>query len=221
MAARLVDQLGDFGLRHPIVFGKLLVRARFFHRIEVFALEVLDQRQRHHLALIEIAHQRRNFVQPGALGGAPPALTRNQPIAPLAQRRDDDRLNHTTRGDRGSQRIEAFLVEMRTRLTGQRLDIRNGNRGKAVRRRFRRRCGRLRLPIILVLAAIRAHQRLFAAGFAQQRAKPLAELLLAIDLPRAGACGRFAHAAFLFCGRRPINSRASPIYARLPEQLWS
>ena len=30
-----------------------------------------------------------------------------------------------------------------------------------------------------------------------------------------------AHAAFLSCGRRPISSRASVMYARLPAHEWS
>ncbi len=56
VAARLADQLGDFHVRQVFELSQPLVRARFLDRVEILALDVLDQRQRGHLALFEIAN---------------------------------------------------------------------------------------------------------------------------------------------------------------------
>ena len=83
MAARLVDQLGDLRLRHALVLRELLISARLFDRIEILALQIFDQGQCHHFALIELADQRRDFMQPRALRGTPAAFARHQPVAAL------------------------------------------------------------------------------------------------------------------------------------------
>ena len=63
MAARLVDHPRDLGLGQPLALGEPLVGPRLLDRIEILALEVLDQREGHDVAVVEIADQRRNFVQ--------------------------------------------------------------------------------------------------------------------------------------------------------------
>ena len=123
MAAALVDQLRDFGLSQPFLFRQAVIGARFLDRIEIFALQVLDQRQRHNLTFAQIANNRRNFMELCTLGRAPAALPGHQAIAPGALRRDDHRLNHPARGNRRRQFIQRGLVEVAARLAGQR---RNG-----------------------------------------------------------------------------------------------
>ena len=54
MAARLADHAADLGRRQVVTRAERLVRAGFLDRIEILALDVLDQRQRHHVALFEI-----------------------------------------------------------------------------------------------------------------------------------------------------------------------
>jgi len=48
---------------------------RFFDRIEVFALDVLDQRDGNRGFIRDIAHHRRNGFLASLLAGAPAALT--------------------------------------------------------------------------------------------------------------------------------------------------
>src|SRR3546814_11854716 len=68
---------------------------------------------------------------------------------------------------------------------------------------------------LLALLA-RAHQRLLAARFAQQRTQTAPQFPAAIGYPRRGhrkadRLGRIAHAALLSRGRRPSSPRANAI----------
>ena len=56
MAARLIDQPGDLGLGHALQLGQPLIGAGFLDGIEVFALKVFDQCQRHHITIAQIAN---------------------------------------------------------------------------------------------------------------------------------------------------------------------
>ncbi len=57
VAAGFVDHRGDIALAQPLLVSESPVGARLFDRIEIDALKVLDQRDRHDLALVEIADQ--------------------------------------------------------------------------------------------------------------------------------------------------------------------
>ena len=105
MAARLVDQLGNFSLGHALAFRELLIGSRFFDRVEVLALEVLDECKSHDLALVEFTDECRNLVQPRSLCSAPAAFAGDDAVTPPAQRRYDNRLNDTPLGDRRRERI--------------------------------------------------------------------------------------------------------------------
>ena len=64
-----------------------LQRLRLFERVEVFALDVLDQRHREHGAVVgHLAHDRRDFVQAGELRRAPAALAGDDLVARRARR---------------------------------------------------------------------------------------------------------------------------------------
>jgi hypothetical protein len=76
MAAALVDHAGDVSLSHALMLGQALIGARLFDGVEVFALQVLDQR--HHLALGQRADQRGNLMHLRTLRGAPAAFTRDK-----------------------------------------------------------------------------------------------------------------------------------------------
>ena len=99
VAARLVDQLGNFSLGHALVVRELLIGPRFFDRVEVLALKVLDECESHDLALVEFSDECRNLVQPRSLRSAPAAFAGDDAVTPPAQRRYDDRLNDTPLGD--------------------------------------------------------------------------------------------------------------------------
>lgn len=93
MAAALVHHARDLGLRQAFAFRQTIVGARLFDGIEVFALEVLDQRERHDVTLAQLTDQRRYFMQLRFLSGAPTTLTRHDLVAAIVERAHDDRLN--------------------------------------------------------------------------------------------------------------------------------
>jgi hypothetical protein len=84
MAAALVDHRA-MSACVMLSLGQALIGARFFDGVQVFALKVLDQRNRHHLALGQRADQRGNLMHLRTLGRAPAAFTRDK-LTPLAQR---------------------------------------------------------------------------------------------------------------------------------------
>src|SRR3990167_5608396 len=94
VAARLVYQRGDFGLAHAFRFGELGIGPALLDRVEILALQVLDQSQRHDLALVELAYKGGDFVQARFLRRTPAPLTRYELVATATEWADDDRLDH-------------------------------------------------------------------------------------------------------------------------------
>jgi len=73
-AAIFADALSEFFLR-PVEFSeKTLIAFRLFHRIEIFAEEVFDERQLERLGIRSIPNDRGDVAQPCEAGGAPPPL---------------------------------------------------------------------------------------------------------------------------------------------------
>ena len=60
---------------------------------------------------------------PGLLRGAPAPLARDQLVAAVVERPDDQRLQQPDRADRPGQGVEGRGVELRARLVGVRLDL--------------------------------------------------------------------------------------------------
>jgi hypothetical protein len=147
-------------------------------------------------------------VQLRALGRPPAALAGDELPPARAERPDDDRLDHPARGDRGGQLVQRGIVEVPTRLFGVRLDRRDRQHRQTVGDRGRGSAFVRRLAI--------GDERLLTPGFAQQGAETAAQRER-LALARRGRIHRnandriVAHAAFLFSGNRPINSRASAI----------
>ena len=56
VAARLADHAPDLGRRQVVAGAEGLVGACFLDRVEIFALDILDQRQSDHVALFEFAN---------------------------------------------------------------------------------------------------------------------------------------------------------------------
>ena len=219
MAAAFVDKFRDLGLRHTFVVRQPLVRPCFFDRIEILALQVLDQRQRHHLAIVERTNNGGNVMQPGTLCGSPAAFSGNEFVPPVTLWTNDDRLDNPACSDRGGQLVKRGVIKMGPRLSFQRFDSRN----RDIRHSAGRQCG-----IHSAIARdrlINSGQRLFAPRFTQKGAKSAPEALFPVDLAvavrrKANDFG-IAHAAFLCSGRRAMSSRAKVMYARLPMHAWS
>ena len=94
------------------------IAARFFDRVEVLALDVLDQRDLERVAIGEIAHHDRHFVQLRLLRRAPAPLAGDDlPLAGLgAMRAHQDRLQHALLHDGLRELAQLLLVERRARL---------------------------------------------------------------------------------------------------------
>ena len=92
----------------PICFGSL-------ERIEVFPLEVLDQRDLELLAIGELPDDRRDALDAGRLRGAEATLTGHELVA-VEGFGDEDRLEHAMLEDARGQRRQAFWVEALARL---------------------------------------------------------------------------------------------------------
>ena len=84
-------------------------------RVQIFTLNVLDQRQLQHLRIGDILNDHRNFREPGELGGAPSALAGDDLVA-VSDVPDDQRLNDAVGTNRGGQLLQAIWPEDRSRL---------------------------------------------------------------------------------------------------------
>ena len=128
----------------------MLVGTRLFNRVEILALDILDQRDRHDLPLIEIADDGRNFMKLRALRCAPAAFACDQLVAPLStQGTHDNRLDNATLSDRTREFVQRVVVKDLPRLIGQRFDMRDRNfrqsgpfgcRGRLSKRCIGRQC---------------------------------------------------------------------------------
>ena len=83
MAARLANQFSNHILAMPIAFNQPLVCLRLFYRVEIFPLNILNQRDFRPRFLVELADNRRNFVQSGYLRRSPASLSGDLP-SPVA-----------------------------------------------------------------------------------------------------------------------------------------
>ena len=109
---------------------QLAVTSGFFHRVQVGALDVLDNRDLENLGVIEVAQKNRNLVKFGNLRGPPAAFARNDlELALLAGgRAHDQRLNDALFIDRRREILERVLVETAARLIGVGMDLFDGNK---------------------------------------------------------------------------------------------
>ena len=82
------------------VLDELLVGGGFLERVEVVAVDVLDQRLLERGGVVGLAHQRRNGLQPDPPGRPPPPLPRDELVLPVARRAHEHRLEHADLADR-------------------------------------------------------------------------------------------------------------------------
>ena len=119
--AALADLRGDRLVGEPEVLDELLVRGSLLERVEVVAVEVLDQRVLERGGVVGLAHQCRDPVEPDAPRGAPPPLACDQ-LEAVLDRSDEHRLEHADLADRVRQSPEGLFVEVRARLEAVRPD---------------------------------------------------------------------------------------------------
>ena len=119
MAARFVDDLGQRVLGMAVIARQPLIRLRLFDRVEILALDILDQRDLERFGIVELADDDRDFVKPCPLRCAPPSFAGDDLITVLI-RPHHDRLDQSPGGDRSRQFVQQRLVEMAARLFGMR-----------------------------------------------------------------------------------------------------
>ena len=104
------------------IVKKLLVRRCLFKRIELLAVQVLDQGVPEELVVLGLLDDRTDLGQPGPLASPPPPFAHDElvPIGP--GRADDHRLQQADLPDRLCELIESLFVEGPPRLPGIRRD---------------------------------------------------------------------------------------------------
>ena len=103
-----------------------------FERVEVFALNVLDQRHRGRGFVGHVLDEHRHLVEPGQLGGANPAFAGDDFIALRADGADQHRLHDPLRLDALRELVQRALVHARARLVLAGLQLRQLERVRRV-----------------------------------------------------------------------------------------
>jgi hypothetical protein len=133
-AARAADRLGGSLVR----IGELVDQASdglcFLERIEVFALDVLDQRHRERLLVGHLAHDDRHLVETSQLRRPVAPFTGHDLVALVGQRPNEDGLHHAMQTDGVGELLQRALVHAGARLIAARLQALDGQRGHGRRR---------------------------------------------------------------------------------------
>ena len=133
-----------------VVVHQRFVALGFFDGVKVFALEVFDERELGHLAVIRLDDDGGHFGKTGDARGAPAALARDDLIVAGRKAADRQRLDNAVLADGIGQILQSLFIEVAARLIGVGFDLRDGE--------------------IEVVGRVGAQ-----GGVAQQRAEPLAE----------------------------------------------
>ena len=110
-------------LGEPEFVDELAIGIGRLDRVEVFALEVLDQGELELIAIGELAHESRDAVEPGGLGRPKPPLTGDELVA-VDRLGHEDRLEDAVLGDARRERRETVRIEPLARLMRVGLDPR-------------------------------------------------------------------------------------------------
>src|SRR6266404_6618918 len=95
MASRLVNDPADVVLRMAMPLDELTIALGFLKRVEVLALDILDECQFGRGRIINLANDRRNRMLPRPLRRTPPPLAGDDHVI-FAVRPQQDRLENAT-----------------------------------------------------------------------------------------------------------------------------
>src|SRR3954447_10658686 len=98
-----------------VEIDELLVGVRLLDRVQILALDVLDQRELGGARIVNVADNRRNGMEPRPLRRPPAPLASNDLIA-LAVRAEQNWLKHAALGDGIGELAERLLVKLHPRL---------------------------------------------------------------------------------------------------------
>ena len=104
MRPALADHLAELALAVAVLVDELLVADRLLERVEVRALDVLDDREFERLLVADVMDDDRHLVQAGPLRRAPAPLAGDDLVALAAARRPGGRGSAGRRPARGSRR---------------------------------------------------------------------------------------------------------------------
>src|SRR5690606_7569984 len=118
--ARAADGLRDLRVGHVELLDQALQRARLLERVQVLALDVLDQGHRDRGLVRDVADDGRHDLEARHLRGPPAPLAGDDLVADLAaavaQRPHDDRLHDALRADRLGELGQGLLAHVDARL---------------------------------------------------------------------------------------------------------
>ena len=115
----LADLDGDVFLSEPELVGEPLIRQGLFDGVEIFALDILDERHLEPALRVrgsDVLDDDGDFLEVGAFGGAPAPLSGDDLVAAGFDAAHDDRLNHPVRTNGARELLETRLVERSARL---------------------------------------------------------------------------------------------------------
>ena len=108
--------LREFFLRQPVACEQLLIGEGNFDGVEVFALDVLDERHLHHGIVTDLANIGWDAEKSGALSCAITAFAGNDHIGAIFLLSKGDGLNDADASNGICQFFERLFVELATRL---------------------------------------------------------------------------------------------------------
>ena len=124
--AILADTLSDFVVFQAVFRCEPVVCTRLVDWVQVFALDVFDERDQERLAVGERADDRRDRVEPG-LPGREEATLAGDKLVPICGGSKKDRLEHTSLADRIGELFDRRGVELRPGLGWVARDLRERN----------------------------------------------------------------------------------------------
>ena len=135
MGAAAADFLRNAVLREVERVDEALVGAGFFHGVEVFTLEVFDERDLARLGVVVFAHERRDLFEAGEFRGAPAAFAGDELVAVRGFPHEDG-LEDAVGRDARAELLERGLVEVRARLEAVLVNVEHRDLEHAVRLRL-------------------------------------------------------------------------------------
>src|SRR5690242_13275543 len=119
-----MDDFRNTVLGVTVPLDELPIAFRFLERVQILALDILDQRQLGGRGFVELANDRGDRVQLRLLGRTPAPLAGDDHVI-LAVRPEQDRLEDAALADRLRQLVERGFVELHARLFGVAADARD------------------------------------------------------------------------------------------------
>ena len=98
-----------------VPIDQLAIALRLLDRIQILTLDILDQRDLGRSRIIDLADDRRNGMQPGALRSSPSALAGDD-LEAVTVRTKQDRLKDAPLCDRIGELVDRLFLELATRL---------------------------------------------------------------------------------------------------------